>query len=177
MYTFCPSSFELFSSSSPSYRSVSNLYRSCLRVGQGCTTPPRLALLIQYLSTAPSATSWQGVNPVCQFWQGGTRYPALKRVRGRDCFPSFCPSRTFSHRLQSHRRGCHPPFRGWGVVLASPFLPSDTISGCQTFPLLHKIIASTLASHIPRGHNENQGPYGGCIQSKSKLVSRFCPSV
>ena len=106
---------------------------------------------------------------MCQFWEGGTRYPALKRVRGRDCFPSFCPSRTFSHRLQSHRRGCHPPFRGWGVVLASPFLPSDTISGCQTFPLLHKIIASTLASHIPRGHNENQGPYGGCIQSKIGL--------
>ena len=41
VYTFCPSSFELFSSSSPSYRSVSNLYRSCLRVGQGCTIPPR----------------------------------------------------------------------------------------------------------------------------------------
>ena len=67
------------------------------------------------------------------------RYPALTRVRGRDCFPS-CPSRTFSHRLQSHCRGCPPlhlpPFWRLGRGSCLPLPASNTISGCQTFSLL-----------------------------------------
>ena len=64
VYTFCPS-FELFSSCQPSFRSVSNLYRSCLRVGQGCTIRPRLAAnLFQYLSTPPSPASISNSHPL-----------------------------------------------------------------------------------------------------------------
>ena len=120
---------------------MSNLYRSCLRVGEGCTIPSRSPPFNIY-QTAPSATSKftsnpQGGNPVCQFGQGG--YPALTRVRGRDCFPS-CPSRTFSHRLQSHCRGCPPlhlpPFWRLGRGSCLPLPASNTISGCQTFSLL-----------------------------------------
>ena len=73
------------------------------------------------------------VAPRASFGKVGLHYPALTRVRGRDCFPS-CPSRTFSHRLQSHCRGCHdPPFGGWGVVLAFPFLPPTLFQVVKPF--------------------------------------------
>ena len=58
----------------PSYRSVSNLYRSCLRVGQGCTIPPRFigslcyfhiyyVLPILFLAWLDPSV-WQGGYPV-----------------------------------------------------------------------------------------------------------------
>ena len=125
----------------PSFGSRSNSCRSGLGLFQVISA----AVLFSALSSSPRLTcsqvcSRRGVEVIEELVSSPGR-----RVRGRDCFPCF-PSRTFSHRLQSHCRGCHPPFWRLGRGSCSLLLPSNTISGCQTFPLL--LLTESLLTHL-----------------------------
>ena len=119
----------------PSFGSRSNSCRSGLGLFQVISA----AVLFSALSSSPRLTcsqvcSRRGVEAIEELVSSPDR-----RVRGRDCFPCF-PSRTFSHRLQSHCRGCPPlhlpPFWRLGRGSCLPLPASNTISGCQTFSLL-----------------------------------------
>ena len=116
----------------PSFGSRSNSCRSGLGLFQVISA----AVLFSALSSSPRLTcsqvsSRRGVRVIEELVSSPGR-----RVRGRDCFPCF-PSRTFSHRLQSHCRGCPPSicphFGGWGVVLAFPFLPPTLFQVVKPF--------------------------------------------
>ena len=132
----------------PSFRSVSNLYRSCLRVGQGCTIRPRLAAnLIQYLSTSPSPASIFNSTPLLGkvLTLCGRALGSLASVSSPDestgsWLLSLLPlPYLLTQTAESLPRLPRPPFwrLGRGSCLAlAPFLPSNTISGCQTFSLL-----------------------------------------